>query len=126
MPLQSRVSRIDRLVICVSEGIVTLEDFRRCLADLEKAGALSYAKIFDATHGTSGLSDADRAALAALLGERHKASGLGPFAIVAGSDRNTGLAQLFRTLATVARPMRLFADIHAARKWLNTRSRIRP
>ena len=90
MPLQWKVSHLDHMVVCVSEGAVTLKDFQEYLA--------------------------------ALLTSFLEIDGLGPFAVVAGSKRNDGLTSVFRSLATVRRPMRLFPDIHAARKWLDGRS----
>lgn len=122
MPLQWKVSHLDRMVICVSEGVVTLEDFRGYLAALREEKALSFPKIFVATHGQSGLADGKTQKLAALLTSFLEIDGLGPFAVVAGSQRNDGLAAVFQSLAAVKRPMRVFPDIHAARKWLDGRS----
>ncbi len=122
MSLQWKVSHLDHMVICVSEGIVTLEDFREYLAALKQEKALAFRKIFIATEGRSGMSAEDRVELAALLTGFLEIDGLGPFAVVAGAERNDGLATIFKSLATVRRPMRLFPDIHAARKWLSTRS----
>jgi hypothetical protein len=122
MSLQWKVFHLERMVVCVSEGVVTLKDFQEYLAALKREKALPFAKIFVATQGTSGMSEGDRAKLAALLTSFLEIDGLGPFAVVAGSERNDGLASVFRSLATIKRPMRLFPDIHAARKWLSTRS----
>ncbi len=122
MSLQWKVSHLDHMVICVSEGIVTLQDFQEYLAALKQEKALSFPKIFIATDGISGMSGEDRVELAALLTSFLEIDGLGPFAVVAGAERNDGLATIFKSLATVRRPMRLFPDIHAARKWLSTRS----
>lgn len=122
MSLQWKVSPLERMVICVSEGVVTLKDFQEYLAALKREKALPFPKIFVATQGRSGMSDGDRVKLAGLLTNFLEIDGLGPFAVVAGSERNDGLATVFRSLATVRRPMRLFPDIHAARKWLSTRS----
>ncbi|MDP3161717.1 MAG: hypothetical protein Q8N31_17010 [Reyranella sp.] len=121
MPLLWKVSHLDRMVICVSEDVVTLEDFRGYLAALKKERALSFPKIFVATHGQSGLGPGDRQKLAALLTSFLEIDGLGPFAVVAGSQRNDELAAVFMSLAAVRRPMRVFPDIHAARKWLDSR-----
>jgi hypothetical protein len=122
MPLQWKVSHLEHMVICVSEGVVTLKDFERYLAALKKENALAFPKIFVATDGQSGMDEGDRQKLVALLTGFLEIDGLGPFAVVAGSQRNYGLTSVFRSLATVKRPMRLFPDIHAARKWLDGRS----
>lgn len=122
MPLQWKVSHLDHMVICVSEGAVTLKDFQEYLAALkqEKGAALSQDIRCDPRPVRNG--QGDRRKLVALLTSFLEIDGLGPFAVVAGSQRNYGLISVFRSLATVKRPMRLFPDIHAARKWLNTRS----
>lgn len=122
MPLHWKVSHLDHMVICVSEGTVTLKDFQEYLAALKKEKALPFPKIFVATHGQSGMGEGDRQKLVALLTGFLEIDGLGPFAVVAGSKRNYGLTSVFRSLATLKRPMRLFPDIHAARKWLDGRS----
>ena len=121
MSLQWKVSHLDCMVICVSEGVVTLKDFQEYLAALKKEKALPFRKIFVATHGRSGLAYGDRQKLAALLTSFLEIDGLGPFAVVAGSQGNEELAAVFMSLATVRRPMRLFPNIHAARKWLDAR-----
>ena len=122
MSLQWKVSHLDHMVICVSEGVVTLKDFQEYLAALKREKALPFPKIFVATQGKSGMSDGDRSKLAVLLTEFLEMDGLGPFAVVAGSQRNDDMATVFKSLATVRRPMRLFPDIHAAREWLSARS----
>lgn len=124
MSLQWKVSHLDHMVICVSEGVVTLADFQEYLAALKKQKALPFRKIFIATEGRSGMSDDDRKKLAVLLTTFLETEGLGPFAVVAGVKRNNELVAVFKSLATVRRPMRLFPDIHVARKWLDTRSTV--
>lgn len=66
----------------------------------------------------SGMSRDNLKQLTALLTSFLEMDGLGPFGVVAGSYRNGELAGGFKSFATVKRPMRLFADIHAARRWL--------
>jgi hypothetical protein len=124
MSLQWKVSHLDHMVICVSEDVVTLGDFQEYLAALKKENALPFRKIFIATEGRSGMSGDDRKELAILLTNFLETEGLGPFAVVGGVKRNNELAEVFKSLATVRRPMRLFPDIHAAREWLETRSAI--
>lgn len=121
MSLQWKVFHLEPMVVCVSEGVVTLGDFQEYLAALKTEKALPFPKIFVATQGKSGMGEGDRAKLAALLTNFLEIDGLGPFAVVAGSERNDGLAAVFMSLATVKRPMRIFPDIHTARKWLSTR-----
>lgn len=117
MPIHRKISHLDQTVVGVSQGVVTLKDIGEFLDAVVKARAQPYAKLFDATHGTSGLSDADVKALTARLHAAPRPSKLGPFAIVARSDRSD-IAQVLKPFASLERPMRLFRDIHSARKWL--------
>jgi hypothetical protein len=117
MTIHCKISHLDRTVVGVSEGVVTLKDIREFLDAVVKAHPQPYAKIFDATHGTSGLSDADVKTLAVRLHASPRPSKLGPFAIVARSERSD-LATLLRPFASLDRPMRLFRDIHRARQRL--------
>ena len=119
MPICIKISHLDRTVVGISEEVVTLNDIGGFLDAVVKAKARPYRKLFDATHGTSGLSDADLKALAARL---HRAPAapqapLGPFAVVAGSNRND-LVSILRPFSSLERPMRLFKNIQSARKWL--------
>lgn len=77
------------MVIGVSEGVVTLKDIGGFLDAVVRAGAQPYPKLFDATDGVSGLSEADLKILSA------------------------------RPFSLIKRPMKIFRDIHSARKWLS-------
>lgn len=117
MPISLQISHLDRMVLGFSEGVVTLRDIAEYLDAVVKARAQPYRKLFDATHGTSGLSDVDLKVLATRLHRVPVPTRLGPFAVVAGSDRND-LVRILRPFASIDRPMRLFKNIQSARKWL--------
>ena len=67
MPLTCQIYHLDRMVIGVSEGAVTLQDIGAFIDKVVKEGAQPYRKIFDARHGTSNLSQADLKALSTRL-----------------------------------------------------------
>jgi hypothetical protein len=119
MPIYVTVYHLDKMIIGKTEGDVTLADIEGYLEDIVKARAVPYRKIFDATGGTSVLTPDDTEALQAKLkaftAQRGK---VGPFAVVTGGDRDGHLANICRTASTADRPMRVFADIHSARRWL--------
>ena len=117
MPIQRKISHLDRMVLGVSHGVVSLADIGGFLDAIVKARAQRYRKLFDASEGTSGLSDADIMALAARLHAPPTPKPLGPFAVVARPQREE-LTRILRPFASLERPMRIFRDIHAARRWL--------
>jgi hypothetical protein len=88
---------------------------------LDQTGAFPLQKIFIATAGASGLSREDIGVLANELQSRRKTSPFGEVAVVAGASRNAQLADIFRMLSQVDRPLFLCATIHDARRWLATR-----
>jgi hypothetical protein len=51
MTIHCKISHLDRTVVGVSEGVVTLKNIGEFLDAVVKARAQPYAKIFDATHG---------------------------------------------------------------------------
>ena len=109
------------MVVCTAEGTVTLSDMLAYFRALDQAGAFPLQKIFIATAGASGLSPEDIGVLANELQSRRKTSPFGEVAVVAGASRNGQLADIFRMLSQIDRPLFLCAKIHDARRWLATR-----
>src|SRR5258708_38259910 len=119
MPIYVTVYHFDKTIIGKTEGEVTLADIEGYLDDIVKAKAVPYRKIFDATGGTSMLTPEDTETLRAKLKAfTEKRDNVGPFAVVAGGNREGRLVNICQTIATADRPMRVFADIHSARRWL--------
>jgi len=83
------------------------------------ADALAYRKIFDTTHATVMLSDADTMALGARIRAYLQVARLGPLAIVAVTDSAYQQARLFEVLAEGDRPVKIFRELHLAREWLD-------
>ena len=118
MPLTCQIYHLDRLVIGVSDGTVTLKDIGDFIDKVVQEGAQPYRKIFDARRGTSGLGPDDLTALSHRLRTRPKARPLGPFAVIAGNDRDA-LVEILKPFAALKRPMRLFKDMPSARRWID-------
>ncbi len=118
MSLTCRIHHLDRLVIGISDGVVTLNDIGAFIDKVVQEGAQPYRKIFDARRGTSGLGPDDLKALSHRLRTRPKARPLGPFAVIAGSDRDA-LVEILKPFAALKRPMRLFKDMPSARRWID-------
>ena len=122
MPIYVTVYHLDKMIVGKTEGDVTLADIEGYLDDVVKARAVPYRKIFDASSGTSVLSPEDVVTLRNKLAEfTQKRDNVGPFAVVTGGNRQGRMADICQTITTANRPMRVFADIQAARQWLEER-----
>jgi hypothetical protein len=119
MPIYVTVYHLDKMIIGKTEGEVTLADIESYLDDVVKARAVPYRKIFDASSGTSVLTPEDVVTLRNKLAEfTQKRDNVGPFAVVTGGNRQGRMANICQTITIANRPMRVFADIHSARQWL--------
>jgi hypothetical protein len=119
MPIYVTVYHLDKTIIGKTEGDVTLADIERYLDDIVKARAVPYRKIFDATSGTSRLTPEDVDVLRTKLAEFTRTRSFGPFAVVTGGNREGRMANICQTASAADRPMRVFSDIHSARRWLD-------
>ena len=120
MPLQWTISKPHRLVIAVARDELRLEDIENYLDGVAVADALPYRKIFDTTHATMMLSDADMMAIGARIRAYMQVDKLGPIAIVAVTERSYQQARLFEALAEGDRPVKIFRELHLAREWLDS------
>ena len=121
MPIYVTFYHLDRTMVGRTEGEVTLADLMGYLDDVEKAKAVGYAKIFDCTVGQASLMPVERETFAKRLAAYHARYGkqAGAFAVVAGADVTTRLADLNALVPPAnTRPVAIFGDIHAARRWL--------
>jgi hypothetical protein len=122
MPVQWTVSHPTRLVIAVAKDELLLQDIEDYLEGIVAAGALSYRKIFDTTGAVGSLSEDDLMALGARIRAYIGIGPIGPLAIVASTDRSYGQARMFTALAEADRPIKIFRELHAARRWLDSQT----
>ena len=122
MPVQWTVSHPTRLVIAVAKDELLLQDIEDYLEGIVAAGALSYRKIFDTTGAVGSLSEDDLMALGARIRAYIAIGPIGPLAIVASTDRSYGQARMFTALAEADRPIKIFRELHAARRWLDSQT----
>jgi hypothetical protein len=123
MPIQWTISHPVKLVIAVCKDTVTREEIEGYLDAVVVADALAYRKIFDMTHATGHLSDDDMMALGARIRAYGTAGGaMGPLAIVAATPGSEERARLFAALAQARRPLKIFRELHLARKWLDAQT----
>lgn len=119
MPVHWTISHPVRLVIAVAKGEVKVEDIEQYFAGVTAEDAMSYRKIFEIGVTSMALSEDMLKGLGqrVMLYARH--GQLGPVAIVASSDESYAQAQLFASSATASRSLRIFREMHAARRWLD-------
>ena len=120
MPIRCDISHFERIAVGVSEGVVSLRDLENFLDQLEKAGAINYQKIFDASFGTVALNEADWTILAAEVRSYMDKRVLGPLAVVAVTGSTGELANRLAGLKCGNRPAKIFRSIRDARRWLET------
>lgn len=121
MPIRLSVHHLDRIVVAVASGQVTLQDLEKFLHEMVEANVLSYRKIVDVAGSTPAVTPQELASHGALLRQVRRRLGTrpAPLAIVAhGADAD--LARLFTELTADERPAQVFRSIHDARGWLAT------
>lgn len=126
MPITWKISPLEHIVICVTDGVVTQQDILDCYDAVERAGALPYRKIIDATIGSLGMSDVEIRQWIERLNLARRETPLGAMAVVTVSGRKAGLIRILQAMAKVDRPLRVFDNIHDARRWLDARPAVMP
>ncbi|HTE82716.1 MAG TPA: hypothetical protein VK634_18665 [Reyranella sp.] len=122
MPIQWTISHPAKLVIAVCKGAITRQDIEGYLDAVVVADTLAYRKIFDMTQATASLPDEDMMALGARIRAYATMGAMGPLAIVASTPESYERAHLFATLADAKRPLKIFRELHLARKWLDAQA----
>lgn len=121
MPIRLEIDHAKRFVTVRSEGLVVLQDMLDYFDALVAAGAMPYAKLFDAREADSRLNDDDLQVLA----ERIRANAVhdprGPIAVVATTPESRAAVQRFKALGGARRPIEVFATVEGARAWLAAR-----
>ena len=119
MPITLTIHHEARLVTAVADGDVTLRDVEDYLDAVVVADALPYRKLFDGSQADSAMSDEEMLALGARIRAYHAmGTPMGALAIVVVTAHAHGLARLFGALAAADRPIRIFRDREAARRWI--------
>jgi hypothetical protein len=119
MPVQWTISHPQRLVVAVAKEPVTVADIEQYFAGVTADGGMAYAKIFEITASPMALSEDNLRALGQRVMFYAEHGQIGPLAIVAASDESYAQAQIFAQAAVARRPLQIFREMHAARKWLD-------
>jgi hypothetical protein len=117
MPLHWKISHLDRMVVAVAAGTVTLADAMACLDAIAAAKVFPYRKLLDGIEGTIDFSDAEIRALATRIHTMPTEGRPGPIAVVASAHK-ARMSKILPILAKLDRPVKTFRNIHSARRWL--------
>jgi hypothetical protein len=117
VPVHWLIDSRSRLVVVTAEGHVTRAEMEEYLEVVTGAKANAYAKIFDGRCGKGCMDRADMLALGARFRVMHSEPH-GPLAIVLQLARRHRLQPVLGMLAAAERPMRFFAGMRAAKRWI--------
>ncbi len=123
MPVQWTISHPQRLVVAVAKEPVTVADIEQYFAGVTADGGMAYAKIFEITASPLALSEENLQTLGQRVMFYAQHGQIGPLAIVAASDESYAQAEAFAKAAAVRRPLQIFRELHAARKWLDAQAK---
>ena len=119
MSIEWTISRGTRLVLAVVKGEMQPQRVHDFLVAVDQAGARPYRKIIDITGLATRFDAAAINSFAGIIREREAASAVGPIAIVASHGPAAEQARAFAERAQLVRPIRVFAEQHEARRWLD-------
>jgi hypothetical protein len=118
LPVDYRIDH-ERLFVTVrAHGTVVLEELLDYFDALVVQNAMGYPKLFDAREAEPRLSNDDVMVLGARVSAYAAHEPRGPVAAVAMGVEASAILQRFMNLGGAQRPMRLFATIEEARRWL--------
>ena len=119
MPIEWTISHGSRLVVAVAKGEMQAEHMREFLQAIDREGARPYAKMIDVKGLTTRFAPEQVGTFAAVVREREVDGAVGPIAIVVGPGPIAEQARAFSERGHLVRPIRVFAELHEARRWLD-------
>jgi hypothetical protein len=117
MPIIVTVNPMDRMVLAIASGKVTLRDFAECLLQLLSGDLQRHRKIIELVNGTPAFSKDELFIFAELVRDARVHGPRGAMAIVADSKWNA-ITHAFADMAGADRHVRVCPSIHDARGWL--------
>src|ERR1700755_3486819 len=119
MPLRWEISHADKLVVVIGKGDVRLKDVEIYLDDIVTAGAMPYAKIFDATDLIPKHDDHDIMMLGARVSAYAGTLKGGPLVFVSTNPATREPIERYLNLSKADRPVAIFKTIAEARAWVD-------
>jgi hypothetical protein len=120
MSLHWKIDPERKLMTAVAEGEVTRGEFEAYLDAMEQAGAGGYRKLFDGGRGATLMPAEEILALGVRMRTSHDVGPVGPLAVVVPGELAEPLGRVLGMLAAARRPMRVFTEAGAARKWIGS------
>ena len=121
MPVYWTINSEARLVEVTCTGLVEADEIHQMLDVLVGSDALGYRKLFDGTQADTRMGALDVLNIGVRMRTLHgDGAPLGPLAVVIPADKYPLLSRVLGILATPRRPMRIFAEVDRARRWLET------
>ena len=119
MPLHWTIDPERKLVTVRADGPVTRVEADAYLDAVENDDAISYRKLYDGRAGKLGMDREELMAIGARFRSYHHLP-VGALAVVLADDKLEIVGRLLGILASADRPMRLFANLPAAQRWLES------
>jgi hypothetical protein len=112
------IDHTSRFVDVKGSGDMTIDDVTDYFDALVTDGGMPYRKLIDLRGVSPKLTDDDIMMLGARVSAYAHMEPRGPIAVVSTADASDIFVRRFMNLGGAKRPMRLFASIDEARRWL--------
>jgi hypothetical protein len=119
MALYWTIDSRQQFVVVTADGDVTHADAEEYLAAIEGCGAVAYRKLYDGRAGNFVMSHDEMMAIGAKIRSQHHRA-VGALAIVLPQDQHEPVARILGILASANRPLKLFASVAPAQRWIDT------
>src|SRR5471032_1449299 len=118
MAIRWEILQPEKLLLVTGDGTVTLKDVEVYLDEIVTAGAMPYAKLFDATKVDPKYDDHDIMMLGARVSAYRATLKGGPLAFVVTGGPTYEAIQRYIKLTPAERPVAVFKTVAEARAWL--------
>jgi hypothetical protein len=122
MPIHVDIFHPSRLVMVVVRGAFTAEDVRNAVIQFLASDVVHYRKLIDIASPTTPLDQAGVVAMANLVLAQNDDRPRGPLAFVVSPGQAAENAETFAKLTEGKRVVKVFQNLHEARKWLDDQS----
>jgi len=122
MPIHVDIFHPSRLVIAVVRGTFTAEDARNAVIQFLASDVVHYRKLIDIASPTTPLDEAGVTAITNLVLAQNDDRPRGPLAFVVSPGQAAANAETFAKLTEGKRVVKVFQNLHEARKWLDAQS----
>ena len=119
MPIHWTIDSHQRLVSVTADGAITRADADGYLDAVEGADAVAYRKLLDFSAATIAMDHDDVMAVGVRIRNAHSHP-VGALAVILSEDRSEAVARILGILATAERPIRIFAALLPAQRWIES------